>query len=217
VEQRLHGPEVSVEVLVSRGRVVFENVTAKLVQGGRYPVEIGHCVPADLPEEVLAALGVAVRALVAATGYGDGVLHSEWILVGGDRPHLVECAARMPGDNIKDLIDLAYGGDLIADYVRVLEGGDPGRPESPKRAAAIRFVSHQPGTVVEVAGVETVASAAGVEEVHVTATPGARVEAACSSWQRAGHVMVTGASAGEAAALADDLAGRIHITTTPDL
>ena len=138
VEQRVHGPEVSVEALVSAGQVVFQNVTAKLVQAGAYPVEIGQSVPAHLPAEVVSALSEAVRRLIRATGYGSGVLHAEWILADGG-PHLVECAARMPGDNIKDLIDLAYGGDLIADYVRVLEGSDPGRPPDPKRGAAIRF------------------------------------------------------------------------------
>jgi biotin carboxylase len=144
------------------------------------------------------------------------VLHSEWILVDGEQPHLVECAARMPGDNIKDLIDLAYGGDFIADYVRVLEGRDLVRRTGPKRAAAVRFVSQQPGTVVEVAGVEAVAATAGVQEVHVSAQPGAHVEAPRSSWQRAGHVMVTSASATEAAELAGHLAGRICIVTKPD-
>ena len=216
VEQRLRGPEVSVEVLVSRGRVVFRNVTAKLVQDGRYPVEVGQSLPAGLPRQVDDALDAAVRALVVATGYGDGVLHAEWILTGDGRPHLVECAARMPGDNIKDLIDLAYGGDLIADYVRVLEGADPGRPADAKRGAAVRFVSHRPGTVQEVTGVDAVSAADGVQEVHISAEPGMHVDAARSSWQRAGHVMVTAATGPEAAELAGDLVRRIHVVTRPD-
>src|SRR6266566_4748570 len=215
VEQRVHGPEVSVEALVSAGRVVFQNVTAKLVQAGPCPVEIGQSVPAQLPPEVVFALSEAVRLLVRATGYGSGVLHAEWILADGG-PYLVECAARMPGDNIKDLIDLAYGGDLIADYVRVLEGADPGRPPDPKRGVAIRFLGQESGVVAEVTGTDRVAAMAGVQEVIVTAGAGGRIQVPSSSWQRAGHVMVTGSGGAHAAALADDLARQIRIVTRED-
>ena len=215
VEQRVHGPEVSVEALVSAGQVVFQNVTAKLVQAGPYPVEIGQSLPAQLPAELMSALSQALRRLVRATGYGTGVLHSEWILADGG-PYLVECAARMPGDNIKDLIDLAYGGDLIADYVRVLEGADPGRPPDPKRGAAVRFLSQGSGVVAEVTGLDLVTVAAGVQEVIVTAEVGGRIHRPRSSWQRAGHVMVTGTDGTQAAALADDLARLIRIVTRED-
>ncbi len=46
VEERLDGPEVSVEALVHEGVVGFLNVTAKQVLPGPYPVELGHTVPA---------------------------------------------------------------------------------------------------------------------------------------------------------------------------
>ena len=137
----------------------------------------------------MSALSEAVLRLIRATGYGSGVLHAEWILADGG-PYLVECAARMPGDNIKDLIDLAYGGDLIADDVRVLEGSDPGRPPDPKRGAAIRFLSQGSGVVTEVTGLDLVAAAADVQEAIVTAEVGGRLQIPTNSWQRAGHVMV---------------------------
>jgi biotin carboxylase len=206
---------VSIEALASAGRVVFQNVTAKLVQEGRYPVEIGHTVPAQLPAEAVSALTDGMSRLIRATGYDHGVLHAEWILADG-RPYLIECAARMPGDNIKDLIDLAYGGDLIADYVRVLEGTDPGRPPDPKRGAAIRFLSQPSGVVAEVRGVEAVAAAAGVHEVAITTEPGRRIELPTSSWQRVGHVIVTGADGVQARELADRLAGMIRIVARED-
>ena len=83
VEQRLDGPEVSVEALVHSGRVGFTNITAKAVQPGISPVEMGHVVPAGLAPGVEAALAACVQELVRVTGFQYGVLHSEWILVGG--------------------------------------------------------------------------------------------------------------------------------------
>lgn len=213
VEQLLHGPEVSVEALVSAGQVVFENVTAKTVQAGAYPVELGQALPAELPADVLRALTDAVRRLVRATGYGSGVLHSEWILVESTCPQLVECAARMPGDSIKDMIDLAYGGDLIADYVRVLEGTDPRRPVDARFGAAIRFLTAAPGVVEAVTGADDVAATEGVQEVHVVAEVGQCLDRVSCSWDRPGHVLVIAADGPRAAALAQQLADRIHIVT----
>jgi hypothetical protein len=158
-------------------------------------------------------LADVVRRLVRATGYGSGVLHSEWILVGDSSPHLVECAARMPGDSIKDMIDLAYGGDLIADYVRVLEGTDPRRPTHAKFGAAVRFLTAAPGVVEDVTGAAELATVDGVQEVHVAVEIGGRVEPVRSSWERPGHVLVTAADGPRAAALAQRLANQIHITT----
>ncbi|HEX8767365.1 MAG TPA: ATP-grasp domain-containing protein, partial [Jatrophihabitans sp.] len=214
VEERLVGPEVSVESLVSRGAVVFENVTAKVVQPGRFPVESGHSVPAVLAPLTRQRLAAATRELIAALGFGDGILHAEWILV-QERPHLIECAGRMPGDHIVDLINLAYGGDLTSDFLRVLEGVAPVRPQEPGQGAAIRFVSQQPGTVREVYGVPEVEAIDTVEEVQVVAQQGEQVVAPQSSWQRAGHVIVTGDTGAAAAAQAEDHANRIHIDTTP--
>lgn len=212
LEERLSGPEVSVEALVLAGEVVFENVTAKAVQAGPYPVELGQRVPADLPAEVGDALRAGLRELVRATGFGTGVLHAEWILVGGRDPHLVECAARMPGDNIPHLISLAYDTSLFRAYATVLEGRRPDLPGQPACGAAIHFLTAAPGVVRAVSGVER-ALAAGAYEAEVDVEPGDRVAEVISSWQRAGQVMAVGADGAAAAARAAELAAGISIVT----
>lgn len=213
VEQRLDGPEVSVEALVQNSEVGVTNVTAKDVQHGASPVELGHVVPASLAPGIVAALSRGVRQLALATGYRDGVLHSEWILVGGDRPHLVECAARLPGDSIDRLIDLAYGGRLTADYIAVLEGRGLPAARVPRRAAAIRFLAATPGTVREIAGTECAAAAPGVEEVNVSIAAGAVIAPVACSWDRLGYIVATGADGRQAAARVADAASMITIDT----
>jgi biotin carboxylase len=198
-----------VESLVHAGSIGFTIVTAKIVLRGASPVELGHDVPAAVPAAVGGALRAGVRELVRATGFQDGVLHSEWILVQG-RPHFVECAARVPGDYIDHLIDLAYGGRFSEDYVAVLTGRGP-IPERPsRRAAAIRFLTAAPGTVHAIAGTERAAAMRGIEEVSVSVAVGAAVSAVTSSWERLGHVIATGADQREAAARADASASLIE-------
>jgi biotin carboxylase len=195
VEERLRGPEVSTECLVSDGAPTFLNITAKSVRPGPHPVEIGHTVPAPVDGEVAESLDRAVRALIAATGFRSGFLHAEWMLPDGSTPRLVECAGRLPGDSITDLIDLAYGGSIVADLTAVLEGRRPARSPRARRGAAIRFLTAAPGVVRSVLGVETAKHQDGVHEVEVDVGPGTTVGPVTSSWDRAGHVVAVGPTA----------------------
>ena len=210
VEQRLHGPEVSVEVLVHNGEIGFLNVTAKSVQATRHPVETGHVVPADSTRaDVMRA---AMTSLIAATGFGSGVLHAEWILVDG-RPHLVECAGRLPGDSIDRLIDLAYGGSILEALLAVLTGDAAAPARAPTGAAAIRFLPAGAGRITAIDGVVNARHSSGVRDVRITVAVGDTVGVVTNSWQRAGYVIAVGADAEAAARNADRALELVRIST----
>ncbi|MEV1156023.1 ATP-grasp domain-containing protein [Micromonospora chokoriensis] len=212
VEQVLSGPEVSVEALVDNGAVRFLNVTGKRVQRSRYPVETGHVVPAPLPASVRTALQTATARLVSATGFGTGVLHAEWILQ-DSRPYLVECAARLPGDNIRELIDLAYGGNLLRDLLHLLEGKGVARSGDPTAAAAVRFLTAGTGTVTAVDGAENARRCPGVEKAMLHVGVGDTVVGTTNSWQRLGFVIARGRDAEDATSRVEAATTRITIST----
>ncbi|MFD5493150.1 ATP-grasp domain-containing protein [Streptomyces sp. NPDC001812] len=216
VEQRLYGPEVSVEAVVHDGVVGFTNITAKSVLDSRYPVETGHAVPAPLDAATADALRDALTGLAAAVGFGSGVLHSEWILVGDDRrPHLVECAGRLPGGGITVLIDLAHDTDILRDLLCVLEGRGPVGPLPVRRGAAVRFLTAEPGRVESVTGAEEARAAEGVHELHLTVAPGAVVRATTSSWERAGFAVATGPDVSAAVRRAEHAVSLVSVRTDP--
>ncbi|MBT2676852.1 ATP-grasp domain-containing protein [Streptomyces sp. ISL-14] len=216
VEERLHGPEVSVEALVHQGTIGFLNITAKDVLPGRHPVELGHTVPAP-PGAAEDTLRAAMAGLVDALGFATGILHAEWVLTRG-RPHLIECAGRLPGDRIHSLIDLVYGGDgILADLLALMAGEGPVPARTARRGAAITFLptpaAQGSDTVVHsVTGTDKAEQLDGVEEVSVSAVPGSAVVATTSSWQRAGYVIATGTGPTEAARTARAAASLITIT-----
>jgi biotin carboxylase len=217
VEQLLEGPEVSVEALLDQGEIVYLNVTAKLVIPGRNPVELGHTVPAAISAAAARRLDGCMRDLVAATGFRSGILHAEWFLVGGEFPHLVECAGRIAGDGIPTLIDLVYGGSLTADLLAVLSGhGDRvNRDRQPRRGASVRFLVGEPGTVRTIAGVAEAQSMSGVLHVDITTKVGAPVNRVTSSWERLGRVMAMGTDGTQSSHRAETAAAAIVIRTTP--
>jgi biotin carboxylase len=215
IEQAIEGPEYSVEMLVHEGRPCFSNVTAKQLAPGDFPIEVGHVVPGLPPEDARSRQLVESTARLAeASGFGDGVLHCEWI-VDEQGPVLVECAARMPGDEIGTLISLAYDFPLFSAYLRILLGEEPAVPAEAVGGAAVRFLTAPAGIVQEVTGVQTAEQAPGVHVVKVPMKPGDTVHSLASSWDRAGYVLARGDSPQQAEANARAAADAVHVRTSP--
>lgn len=185
VEELLDGPEYSTEALIRQGEIVFLNVTEKLVAGGRHPVELGHVAPApdSAPWDDLRR---QTARLVQVTGVQSGVVHAEWIVADGV-PHLIECAGRLPGDRIVDLIDLSHHTAFVPLMVHVLAGREVPAPV-PGLVAGIRFLKAAPGVVERVDGVEQACAQPGVADVRMIVEPGGTVRPVRSSWDRIGFV-----------------------------
>jgi biotin carboxylase len=213
-EEYVAGDEYSVEMLVRDGVPLFVNVTGKRLYPGPRPVELAHIVPADIPEDLAALLGTRTTEVVAATGFGTGIVHCEWIVAGGT-PYLVECAGRLPGDGIVDIIDAAYAMDLLRSYFALMSGTGPaaGLPQRAAGGAAVHFLTAAPGVVEQVHGVEEARAVDGVFLVQATVGPGDSSTEMRSSWDRAGIVMATGAGAAEALSRAETAAGLVRIDT----
>ncbi len=213
IEEAVEGPEFSVEMLVRGGAPCFANVTGKHLLPGPYPVEIGHEVPTTASPDIADQLVADTARLASAAGFGDGILHCEWI-VGGDGPVFVECAARMAGDEIPTLISLAYGFPLAQAYLRVLLGDDPGPlPAAPPAGAAVRFLTAAPGVVQDITGVAEARQSPGVHAVHLSVKAGEAVAPVTSSWDRVGYVLARAGTAAEADSRAREGAGRISVQT----
>ena len=167
VESLVEGPEVSVEAFVHEGEVLFVNLTAKEVQPGLHPVELGHAVPAPgLSVHVTQALHDATAALVRGSGFRTGAIHSEWIL-DPEGPVLVECAGRIPGDGINDLISHAYGFDFIEAWLALLSGDLPALPRDPVSATAVALIHIPLAEDRATIAAEAARAVAGVWQVDV--------------------------------------------------
>lgn len=211
-EEFVHGEEFSVEMLVRSGKPLWANVTGKQLVPGPRPVELAHIVPADIPPELDELLKEETARVIDATGFRDGIVHCEWIVSDGV-PHLVECAGRLAGDGILDVIQLAYPVELLRCYYAVLKGEDPpcDLPIRAKAGAAVRFLTIEPGEVESIEGVDEARRLDGVHLLQVTVAPGERFDGLRSSWDRAGIVMATGDTAADALRRAENAAATVHI------
>ncbi|MBT0768286.1 ATP-grasp domain-containing protein [Kineosporia sp. J2-2] len=148
VEERVSGPEFSVEALVQNGEVVFASATAKRTTestGGGF-TELGHSLPYHGEHEKV--LISATHDLLQALDFRDGMAHAEWRVAHDDgRPVLMEVAARTPGDALLLLYRLATGRSMEEAVLRI-SLGEPADYPLPRRSARQVYVEHPAGAVL---------------------------------------------------------------------
>ncbi|MCY0942947.1 ATP-grasp domain-containing protein [Streptomyces antarcticus] len=205
MESYIDGPEFSVEALSFAGRHVVVAVTEKLVDEAHF-AELGHAVPARLADADRERLTGAVEAFLTAMGVTDGPSHTE-IRLSGRGPVVIESHNRLGGDHIVELVEAAYGIDMIAygaawplGLVEPLAGAPAARA-----GAAMRAVLRGPGTVTAVSGVEDVAARPDVLAAQVSVKPGDTVRPLRDNWDRLGSVVVRAADTDSAVELCEHL------------
>lgn len=190
IERFVLGRELSVEAIVNDGCIAFTNICeTQIFDTDATRIEEGHVAPADVSAEERASLLTELRKLIDVIGFKTGILHAEWVL-NQDGPHLIECAGRLPGDSIAELVSYAHGFDLVKAYVRTLCGTPTPMPQRPGRVFGVRFLR---GVVPSAARLPHVATLPGVvrAEIAEDAVESERFEA---SWDRSGFVIATGDS-----------------------
>lgn len=203
VERAVEGPEYSWEALVHEGRVWFANLTAKETTGPPHFIEVAHRTAPDVPEATRRRVDGFGGEVLRALGMRSGLVHLEFRLT-AEVPVLIEVAVRTPGDHLMDLLGLTYGHDWFELVARVALGRDlPDPPTGPIRYAAGYLPLAPAGTVTAVRGLEQVREHKAVVEAGVLVERGSVVQAARSSNQRVGQVLL---AAGDRAELAAALA-----------
>jgi ATP-grasp domain len=154
VEQKITGQEYSIESLIQDGKSLFASVTRKETtdhgsqQDSQYFVEMAHTVPAPR-DDAWDAVQRANDAMLDRLGFENGITHAEWRLDEQGEAHLIEVAARTPGDGIMVLYQLATGRPMEPEILRIALG-EPADYPAARRYARQVYVGHQPGTLVDV-------------------------------------------------------------------
>jgi len=127
LEKFVPGTVFHVDSVVSESEVVFANVS----QYGNPPMNVAHggvfttyTVPRGSDADT--ALRAMNRDLIAALGLVRGVAHAEFIRAdaGGDF-YFLECAARVGGAYINEMVEAATGLNLWREWARIeVSGGD---------------------------------------------------------------------------------------------
>jgi len=201
-EPFLDGPEYSVEAFSRAGAHHVIAITGKLTNDDdpENPfVEIGHVVPAPIAPEAAAAITRYVAGFLGAMGITEGVSHTE-VRLTSSGPEVIETHTRVGGDSIPTLVRQATGFDLLD--LAAQWPLDPDRPyqaaPTTAGAAAIRFFTPPPGTVLGVSGVQRWQGLPGVLKLHLPLAAGDEIPAIQDSNTRVGYVLAAAPTAEQA-------------------
>jgi biotin carboxylase len=184
VEEYVEGAHLSVEALVVGGAVAFHAVTRRTVTPPPNWVTTAHRTPARLPPGVEAHLVEALTAVCAALEYLDGPLTADAVLGTDGRLYLVEMAARLGGNGLAELVESAYGVDLVGGMIALATGRTPVlHPHPAADASAVMLTATDGGQVVAVEGAERVRAMPEVQRLYVFAAEGDIVH----PYEQAGH------------------------------
>ncbi|MFF5705157.1 ATP-grasp domain-containing protein [Streptomyces sp. NPDC012794] len=213
IEDFLEGPEYSVETLTVGGTHHVVGITAKQTSGPPGFVETGHIHPAPLDAADAEAVRDTVTALLDLTGYAFGPAHTEVILTPAG-PRIVESQARLGGDRIPLLVEVATGYDLEAAIFRGLAGEDVTVP-APHRYASIGFFQLPAGRLESVEGLDGLRALDHVHGVHFPYAPGDVLPRTTDSGTRHGYAVVDAPTPSGAAERIAAARTALRTTTTP--
>lgn len=201
VEELVEGPEVTVVGFSAGGVFTALAVTDRIVaEPPAFGVALAHVWPSHVRCQ---APDVAERA-VAALGITDGPSYTQ-LRVGLAGPQVIEVAARLGGGHDAELVLAAVGVDLNGLAIDAALGV-PLRPPEPRPlvgGAVTRFLLAPPGVLQRVEVPDGV-------QARIYREPGYVFAPLRRGADRAGAVLATGESPGEAVARADAAAQRIR-------
>lgn len=212
VEEYLDGPEVSVEVMVVKGKVNILQITDKITTGAPHFVEMGHTQPSRLPEDTQRQIREVAEAACKSLGLDKGPAHVE-MKVTSRGPVMIELGARMGGDNITThLVPLSTGIDMVKATINVALGEEPDITPTLHCGSAIRYFKVPFGTIKSIEGIEEAKKMPGVKQITFTKAVGEESTPIECSNDRIGFVIVQGGSADEAARNCEEAMNRINLT-----
>ncbi|WP_328603343.1 ATP-grasp domain-containing protein [Amycolatopsis sp. NBC_00345] len=192
MEQFVDGPEFSVESFSFAGRHVVVAVTEKDIEPDHF-AELGHTVPARVDADVEAEIVAVTTDFLDVIGLRDGPSHTE-IRLGPDGPVVIEGHNRGGGDRIMDLVESAYGVDLVSYALGWPFGLVPELTERPvpSGGAAVRFLHGPAGVVTGLSGVDELRARPDVIAAETYVKVGDRVGPLRDDFDRLGLVAVSG-------------------------
>lgn len=213
IEEYMEGEEVSVEIIVHKGRVNILAITDKLTLGKPYFVEVGHAEQSQKSKEVRDAIADLATRAVKAVGIDNSPAHVE-IMVTKNGPMMVELGSRMGGGCITThLVPLSTGIDMIECVMDMTLGIEPNLTQKFNKGSALRHIVGVEGVIESVEGINEARNIPGVIEVTMLKEVGSECHYFKNGSDRVGYVIAQGENTAEAIAICEKAIGKINIKT----
>jgi biotin carboxylase len=200
LEEFVDGTEMNGIVIARDGEMIPLTLSDRLRPPGvGFGVGWIHVYPATLYGHQLEEAEEVARRTVTALGLRTGIAFPQLIAAPDGRVIVVECAARIPGGQMADLVRFATGVDLVDLQIRMALGEElPDDVVLPrfKQPLAIRFLTASPGplptgVVKRIGPLDKVLAFPGVVQADVYLQVGETIRPVRLDGDRRGYVIAT--------------------------
>jgi biotin carboxylase len=200
LEEFVDGTELNGIVIARSGEAIPLTLSDRMRPPGiGFGVGWIHVYPPTIPAEQLSEAEVVATRTVHALGLQTGIAFPQLIAAGDGRVVVVECAARIPGGQMADLVRWAVGVDLVEVQLEMPLGDElPDELVKPKFAQplAVRFFTASPGplptgVVRRIGPLDKVLAFPGVVQADVYLQVGETIRPVRLDGDRRGYVIAT--------------------------
>jgi biotin carboxylase len=200
LEEFVDGTELNGIVIARSGEAIPLTLSDRMRPPGiGFGVGWIHVYPPTIPAEQLSEAEVVATRTVHALGLQTGIAFPQLIAAGDGRVVVVECAARIPGGQMADLVRWAVGVDLVEVQLAMALGDElPDELVKPKFAQplAIRVCTASPGplptgVVRRIGPLDKVLAFPGVVQADVYLQVGETIRPVRLDGDRRGYVIAT--------------------------
>ena len=200
LEEYVEGIEMNGIVLAREGEMIPLTLSDRLRPPGvGFGVGWIHVYPPTVPSGQLAESERIASHTVNALGLRTGIAFPQLIAADDGRVIVVECAARIPGGQMADLVRVATGVDLVEVQLRMALGEElPDEIVKPRfrQPLAIRFLTAEPGPlptgkVTWIGPLDKVLAFPGVVQAELYLQVGETIRPVRLDGDRRGYVIAT--------------------------
>ncbi len=200
LEEFVDGIELNGIVIARNGETIPLTLSDRLRPPGLgFGVGWIHVYPPTIQPEQLGEAERVAAHTVHALGLGTGIAFPQLIAAADGRVVVVECAARIPGGQMADLVRVAVGVDLVDVQLRMALGDElPDERVRPRfsQPLAIRFLTAEPGPlptgrVTRIGSLDKVRAFPGVVQAEVYLQQGEVIRPVRVDGDRRGYVLAT--------------------------
>ena len=220
LEEFVDGTEMNGMVIARDGEQILLTLSDRLRPPGiGFGVGWVHVYPPTIPPEQLTESELVATRTAHALGLRTGIAFPQLIAAPDGRVIVVECAARIPGGQMADLVRWAVGVDLVEVQIGMALGDPlPDELVRPKFAQplAIRFFTAspgplRPGKVKRIGSLDAMLEAPGVVQADLYLQLGETIRPVRLDGDRRGYVIATGDTNLEALERADEAATLLDV------
>lgn len=199
MEEYLEGKQYLVEVFVIRGVIQIVAIIEQDIEYiNKHFIVMGYSVLLDYSEEFYKKLKSSVEKIIFLHGLRNGYCHLELRLV-NNKWKLIEINPRISGGGMNQLIQAAYGINLVQEIIKHSLNQKPDIEPKYYKNAYIQYVTlNREGILEKVTGKKRALKKKGVLKVYVKPRKGNQVYLPTSLGHRYAYVLAVGENKEEA-------------------